>query len=385
MERTLDHAQKAASYGCNGLLAVHWRTAELAPEFAALQSAAWDEHPTASNVFQRWANASFGPQVGAEMASILLSLDSWATGTNLSATSFPITDTKLPRVAQACCGKFVPCWDLAAGPCNAVCPGVNPTCPVTGFEFVTKMAALRATVKGKSNAARLEVWYNSFLYFSRIVTVEELATKLTESLANMTRPNATQAEKHATALAALPKLVALSRAWDLMTTSLQQTVTSSGTLGTLATNDANMRLRVFPFASTVAALRSASVHVPASALPSTHYLGPDRLLVRTIRTTAMCTEETLTIKATLLTADDSTLEHGVSLHWRTLGSSTGKWHSLVGKRCGGVSRGVFSFVVQLSACGATEDLEWYVEAAAGGLFFPAGWEDAQETVTVVVV
>ena len=48
------------------------------------------------------------------------------------------------------------------------------------------------------------------------------------------------AEKRTIGQLALPKLEALSRMWEKMTTSLQQTVGSAGTLGTLATNDANM-------------------------------------------------------------------------------------------------------------------------------------------------
>ena len=51
---------------------------------------------------------------------------------------------------------------------------------------------------------------------------------------------AAAAEKRAIGQLALPKLEALSRMWEKMTTSLQQTVGSAGTLGTLATNDANM-------------------------------------------------------------------------------------------------------------------------------------------------
>ena len=55
-----------------------------------------------------------------------------------------------------------------------------------------------------------------------------------------------------------------SRAWEQMTTSLQETVLSAGTLGTLATNDANMYVRDFPFNSTVTQLLAAGMNVARS-------------------------------------------------------------------------------------------------------------------------
>lgn len=100
VERILDHASTGAHYGCNGLLAVHWRTSELVPEFAALQAAAWDETPSTKAVYQRFCTAEFGEEVSDEMTEIFLGLDSFAAGVNLSATTYPGTPTKLPRVSR---------------------------------------------------------------------------------------------------------------------------------------------------------------------------------------------------------------------------------------------------------------------------------------------
>ena len=44
-------------------------------------------------------------------------------------------------------------------------------------------------------------------------------------------------------------------------------------------------VRNFPFNATRALLEAAGVAVPPTALPSARYLGPERLFVRTIRTT----------------------------------------------------------------------------------------------------
>eukprot|EP01043_Picozoa_sp_COSAG02_P056320 COSAG02_NODE_6662_length_3432_cov_2.361236_3_plen_157_part_00 len=114
VERILDHAATGASYGCNGLLAVHWRTSELVPEFAALRAAAWDDSPTAEVVYQSFCAAEFGKEVADEMAKLFLNLDSFATGVNLSATSYPGTPTKLPRVTREIPAEMAPSLQMFA-------------------------------------------------------------------------------------------------------------------------------------------------------------------------------------------------------------------------------------------------------------------------------
>lgn len=378
VERILDHAKTGAGYGCNGLLAVHWRTSELVPEFAALQAAAWGSEDTladnsdsdsgndsggafatatAKDVYSSFCKAEFGVEVAEEMAAIFLSLDSFAVGVNLSATSYPGTPTKLPRVTQSCCGKFGPCYDMPHGPshgsckadaCNAFLP--NATCPPVGFEFLSALKRIGPKVVGVANKARFTVWEKSFEYFSQLVAVESAGMQLTEALVNVSRPNVTVAAQRTILHAALPKLERLSRAWEAMTTSLQQTVMSAGTLGTLATNDANMYLRNFPFNSTVALFAAAGLELPRSALPSARYLGPERLFVRTVRTTVLREEGTLSITATLLsqTEQHSKLEEQmdeedddavraarvVTVHWRTVSATPAPWQAAAATKIG---------------------------------------------------
>merc|ERR1711871_340603 len=112
-----------------------------------------------------------------------------------------------------------------------------------------------------------------------------------------------------------------------MTTSLQETVVSTGTLGTLATNDANMYVRDFPFNSTVAQLLKLGMDVPDDALPSRNYLGPDRLVVRTVRTMVLREEEHLRITATIVRQNASRLVE-LTLHWRLMGNPPDKWHTI---------------------------------------------------------
>ena len=394
VERVLHHAKTGSTYGCNGLLAVHWRTSEVVPEFAALYAAAWDDAASVESVYTDWATANFGPEVAAQIAHLFVSLDSFSTGDIPPHRTgvFPGTATNLPRVTQSCCGKFGPCFDMKQGAsrgkckadsCNGFAP--NSTCAPVHFGFVNTFRELAPRVRGAANRARFSIWHNSFEYFGQLVEVELAATKLIESMTNLSNRNSTISQKRAIGLTALQKLRQLSRAWENMTSSLQQTVMSSGTLGTLATNDANMYIRNFPFNSTKTTLEALGIKVSKDALPRAEYSGPDRLFVRTVRTTILLSEGTLNIQATLLTKQatysDDTWE--VVLHHRMLAQNPQPWTTMLLSRVPG--RGVFNAQISIG----NSDFEWWISAkdakSGSKLVFPAGYIDAHETVTVIVV
>eukprot|EP01043_Picozoa_sp_COSAG02_P056319 COSAG02_NODE_6662_length_3432_cov_2.361236_2_plen_274_part_00 len=227
-----------------------------------------------------------------------------------------------------------------ADACNAFLP--NATCPpVRAFEVLAALKKVEPKVVGAANKARFKVWQKSFEYFAQLVAVELAGTKLNEALANLSKPNATVAERTAILKAALPKLDRLSRAWETMTTSLQQTVMSTGTLGTLATNDANMYVRNFPFQSTAAQFEAVGLHLPPTFLPSSRYLGPDRLFVRTVRTTVLREERNLSITVTLLSQSENKPQHDinqeqrtVTVHWRVIREIPATWTNAVAEKNG---------------------------------------------------
>ena len=116
-----------------------------------------------------------GEEVADEAAAVFLGLDSFAAGVNLSATSYPTSPTKLPRVAQSCCGKFGPCADLPTGPSHGSCKAdscsqfvPNVTCPAVQFGFLDTLEALKPRVRGAANRARFRVWQASFEYFAEV-------------------------------------------------------------------------------------------------------------------------------------------------------------------------------------------------------------------------
>ena len=166
--------------------------------------------------------------------------------------------------------------------------------------------------------------------------------------------------------------------------SLEQVVETKGTLGTLATNDANQYVR-FPFNSSIQLLRKLNITPGPTALPTTSYLGPPRLMVPTVRTVVLSEEKTLRIDAVALLPGKTTSDFTLDLYSRSLGGGLDGvgWSSrpMACRR-----RSYCSAEVDIKA----DDIEWYIkltQSAPGQplIYFPPGYKDAQETVTVVVV
>jgi hypothetical protein len=124
VNRTLTHASEAARYGVTGLYGLLWRTAETAPQLAALGAAAWGVGPdvasatnallpTDAGVMLSYAEAQFGSAAASNIASVMLSMDGFAGGPVPSNTTgaFPSRPTRLFRGGMACCGKLTVCTD----------------------------------------------------------------------------------------------------------------------------------------------------------------------------------------------------------------------------------------------------------------------------------
>ena len=403
--RILAHAQEAEDYGATGLLLVHWRTSELSTQFAALTTASWSSTipSSAEFVYRAWCRTNFGEAVGDKAAQLLLALDSYTDGNapRNATRLYPATATKLPRVSQSCCGKFSPCFSMFPHCKEDACPGTSgknaSSCPAPAFVFVAAWQALEKHVVGAANKARFHVQLMSLVYFKQLVEAEAAATAVGLAVSKIIAPNATAAAKKKLALeVALPALDFLSRSWENMTTSLQQTVMSAGTLGTLATNDANQFVRGFPFNATYFLLKGL---LPpqmaarlAAAMPSKSYLGPARLFVRTRRSVVEAAEKVLTVNATVLARPKDLASRDVTLFWRLLkdgAADAQSWPHQVAMRKLRPTSGVFSAAIPLGA--ASADFEYFVQSPQAwptpegpALVFPPGMADDNETITVVV-
>ena len=146
--RTRKDAADALAYGCTGLLGIHWRTQIIAPNFAALAQAGWNQTPWnpepgkvlaprtlgTADFYADWARSNFGSEVAGEVAAI-----------------YEQKDGNLPRVAGGC-------------PCG-LNPDNRPWDQVAKeYGFVDALQQCRNKVKGAGNLARFDYWLDSLTY-----------------------------------------------------------------------------------------------------------------------------------------------------------------------------------------------------------------------------
>ncbi len=173
-------AADALSYGCSGLIGIHWRTKTLQTNVSALAQAGWDivtsdklpvtpvtHHPSlvtpqqADSNFMRktrdlpiddfyadWALAQFGTGVADSMAGMMISLD----GQEVSINKGGGKKTRLPRQGD---------W---TGPGGVIIDTLLWETRAADYAFVDRIESWRGKVKGAGNLERFEYWLNFFKY-----------------------------------------------------------------------------------------------------------------------------------------------------------------------------------------------------------------------------
>lgn len=196
VNRTLQHMEDAATYGCNGLLGIHWRTKETGPQIMAMLQKSWNPALTSESFWVDWATASFGANVGQSIATVFQSVDSFS----------------MPLVVG---------W--VGGPGK-----MQPGCKPAGtLGFIDKLEGLAAQVSGVANTARYNFWLAHFGYMRGISDTECAWDGFNKALATAgSSPSPTSKQ------ALLNVRIQLINNATVMMTKLQQSFADVGTLGT---------------------------------------------------------------------------------------------------------------------------------------------------------
>ncbi len=127
--RTFSDARDAKRYGCDGLMAIHWRTSAVNPNVAALSRASWDysdkDPPDLESYWAEWGRAWFGPEGGAEAGRALQAFDGKSVDiSNLTIAGKRSTDEEIEAA----------------------------------FAPLKRLENARSAVKGPGNRARYDFW-----------------------------------------------------------------------------------------------------------------------------------------------------------------------------------------------------------------------------------
>jgi hypothetical protein len=363
-------AADALAYDCDGLIGIHWRTQNLAPNVAALAAAAWNQdgwNPTSGAVmslveaeanarkpqrnlstadfYRDWANAEFGDAVAEKVAAI-----------------FSDIDGRLPRPET---------W--INGPGNVVADRSDWAVHSRDFAFVDSLAALRPLVVGKGNTARFDYWLNQMRYLRSVGELACLLGKYDATREKVEKIATREQQKAIARDSLLPIRIDLVDALRETHRLLFAFVSTYGELGNLA----NWQQHIIDFNFTqpaVALERLLGDTLPAAAQPDRTPVYPPRLIVPELRTTIDRGED-FTLPVIVATA---ATPRKASLKYRQLGESA---YTVVPMQR--LNRAVYRAAVP--AAQLDGDFEYCVEVATDDgatLVFPPTAPEINQTVVI---
>jgi hypothetical protein len=254
--RSLVFAKDAVEVGgATGLLGIHWRTRDIAPQASALAQWPWDRALTSTRLYQDLAAAEFGLAAGSTLATrvaaIFESVDSFGSleggplappspGVGVQAPGWPGYDPTADygRAFLAATKVAIP-RPIVWGPGRL--DNTFEIAPAT-FRFVEEFEALRPAVAAASKSAplplaRFDRWLATFHYLRAAGEVGDTWRRIAEAtgsaVAAIRRGNEScfRAVWSSSLLPLRAELVNRTRS---MVSSLTATVTDTGSLGALA-------------------------------------------------------------------------------------------------------------------------------------------------------
>ena len=243
---------------------------------------------------------------------------------------------------------------LPHGPCRFApqCAGPpwNRTALAVDWTWVSALESLRPVVAGGPGPTAGCLWrfdrvLHGARYYRLLAVVQDSALDLARVVVPLRNASIAPAPRARAEQSGLDALASMSRAWEAMQTELVQAAHTTGTMGTIATNEAlNWHsLAGQPISLLLESSNNASI--PSHALPSTAYTGLPHFFARTTRTAVTVDESSLqlTLVAVGARVDGQV---NVELRWRPVGDTEWRVEPLV--RAGGSTRGVFVGAVPFS-------------------------------------
>jgi hypothetical protein len=286
-ERIFSNAADAARYGCEGMMAIHWRTAAIAPTLTALAQAGWRmDIATAPVDMQRfwsdWGQGMFGGEAGAEAGPLLQKYDGRRRGI----------------------GELI--------------NGGNHTTDAMISDYfapISALEALRPRIQGASNLERYDYWLNLLRASKLRVQTWLQALRLKAELKEIQAlPDAKEKQLQARK-ELLPLRLAIARNYEELIATLVASAKTAGDIGTITSIESGNRHRIVT-GQDAAIAKLLGEPLPAEAAIRTAYRGQPRIFVPAPRTLAKVGEPQ-EVRAFVI-SDAACSE--VSLHWRVLGA-----------------------------------------------------------------
>jgi hypothetical protein len=287
VERLFVNSLDAFRYGCEGMMAIHWRTAAIAPNITALAQAGWDfsgassgKKPDLDAFWADWGRGRFGGDAGAEAGRTIKKLDGCHQGINA----------------------------LIRGGAGTTDAGISEF-----FAPLRELEGLQPRIKGVGNVERFAYWLNLIRASQLRVRTWVLAARLD---AKMKQANTIQEADRKLSFVrkeVLPFRLELARSYEDLISAFVHCAKSPGEVGTVASIESGSRERIVSSQDRAIA-QILGEPLPAEAAVSTVYRGIPRIFVSAKRTQANV-GDSQEIRAFVLSGARCT---GVGLYWRSL-------------------------------------------------------------------
>ena len=332
-ERLFVNSSDAFRYGCEGMLAIHWRTAAVSPNITALSQAGWAFNG-ASNTnanavaidgkmagmdgfWAEWGRGLFGSDAGAQAGRMIQKLDGSHLGIN----------------------------GLIQGGANTTDASI-----LTLFAPLRELEALRPRITGAGNIERFDYWLNLIRASQLRARTWVLVARLGEKMKEAKAPQAADKALSFVRKDVLPLRLEMARSYEALIAAFVNGAKSPGEIGTISSIESGSRERLIT-AQDASITKILGEPLPAEASISTAYRGAPRIFVSS-KCTQMNTGEAQEIRAFVLSGAKC---RAVSLHWRSLGD--GPFEEVVATH-----RNRQAYRVNLPAQ-STGAVEYYLEAA----------------------
>ncbi|MEI6603695.1 MAG: hypothetical protein WCP35_00190 [Verrucomicrobiota bacterium] len=294
-QRVFTDSAEASRYGCNGMMAIHWRTAAIAPNLTALAQAGWNfdnsratatpaaapPKPAMNAFWSDWGSGLFGGEAGAEVGRLIQRFD----GGHLAI--------------------------------NALVNGGTSTTDASIAAFFAPLQAmnsLRPQIQGAGNLERFDYWLNLVRATQLRVQTWVLAARLQGKIEQANKLAGVDARQEFVGNEILPLRLEVARHYENLIGAFVRCAYSPGEIGTITSIESGCRGRIVTRHDMMIEKLLGSP-LPAAAAIRTAYRGEPRIFV-SAPGTQMPTATTMEIRAFVLA--DAKCDR-VTLYCRPLG------------------------------------------------------------------
>gem|GEM_PF-104222 len=293
IERIMVNSSDAFRYGCEGMLAIHWRTAAISPNIMALARAGWDFGdnayvstvdgimPGMDDYWKKWGRDVFGGDAGAEAGRIMQQFD----GSH-------------PHI-------------------NALISAGAKTSDASISEFflpLRELESLRSRIQGTGNLDRFDYWLNFIRATQLRVRTWVMADHLSAKMNEVKAIEDANDKRRFVREKILPLRIEITRNYEYMIEAFVNCAKSPGEVGTISSIESGSRAQIV-FTHDVAITEIRGEPLPPETIINTAHRGEPRIFVSS-KCSQMNVNEPYEIRVFVLSHQKSV---GVNLYWRSLG------------------------------------------------------------------